>query len=124
MLKIRALKTASRLRFSSQNENEDRQKEIAMEAKIEKRRTLAAEKAMGESVRLQKALNVWFGLVLKKSFLMWKSYIGWRRGGKALHIQNVVAWRRQRDLKNTLKALRGLCVRARLQRKLESSDAG
>lgn len=102
--------------FCSQNENEDRQKEIALEAKIEKRRNLAIEKAMAEAERLQKVLNAWFGRTLQKMFKIWKSYLRWRRGGKAQHISNINAWRRLRDMKNALKAMRTFCIESRLQR--------
>ena len=109
--------------FCSQNENEDRQKEIALEAKIEKRRNLAIEKAMAEAERLQKVLNAWFGRTLQKVFKIWKSYLGWRRGGKAQHIANINTWRRLRDMKNALKAMRTFCIEARLQRSSAPSDA-
>ncbi len=102
----------------SQNENEDRQKEIALEAKIEKRRNLAAEKAMVEAERLQKVLDSWFGREKKKCFGIWKSYVGWRHGGQAAHMANVSTWRNQRDMKNAFKALRHICVTLRLQRHL------
>jgi hypothetical protein len=97
--------------------------EINIEAKIERRRNLTAERAMVESERLQKVLNAWFGRVLTKSFAIWKSYIGWRRGGKATHMANIGAWRRQRDVKNVFKLLRSYCVKSRLQRRLESMEA-
>jgi hypothetical protein len=71
---------------------------------------------------LQKVLNAWFGRALKKTFLIWKSYLGWRRGGKAMHIANINAWRRQRDLKNALKALRQICLQCRLRRKLGAEE--
>lgn len=102
----------------SQNENEDRQKEIALEAKIEKRRNLAAEHAMVEAKRLQKVLDLWFGREKKKCFGIWKSYVGWRHGGQAAHMANVSTWRNQRDMKNAFKALRHICVTLRLQRHL------
>lgn len=108
--------------FCSQNENEDRQREKALEARIEKVRNLAADKAMVEAERLQKVLNYWFGRVLKKSLLIWKNYLGWRRGGKAMHIENVRRWRRLRDMKNTFRELRNVGVKLRLQRKLGSLD--
>ncbi len=93
-----------------------------MEAKIEKRRNLAAEKAMAEAERLEKVLNAWFGREMKKCFFIWKSYVGWRRGGKAAHIANVTTWRQQRDMKNAFKALRQMCVTFRLQRKLNQLE--
>lgn len=105
--------------FCSQNENEDRLKEIEFDAKIERRRQITAERAMAESDRLQKVLNTWFGRVITKTFAIWRNYLRWRRGGKSMHIANIGIWRRQRDLKNAFKALRHLCARSRLQRKLE-----
>jgi hypothetical protein len=94
-----------------------------LEAKIERRRNMTAERAMVEAERLQKVLNAWFGRVLAKSFAIWKSYIGWRRGGKATHMANIGVWRRQRDAKNVFKVLRSYCVKTRLQKKLESLEA-
>ncbi len=95
---------------------------MALEARIEKVRNLAADKAMVEVERLKKVSKYWFGTVLKKSFLIWKNYLGWRRGGKSLHIANVRLWRRQRDMKNAFRELRNVGVKLRLQRKLGSLD--
>ncbi len=78
---------------------------------------------MVEAERLQKVLNAWFGRALKKTFLIWKNYVGWRRGGKAMHIANINDWRRLRDLKNALKALRHICIACRLQRKLGAVES-
>ncbi len=81
---------------------------------------MTAERAMVESERLQKVLNAWFGRVMSKTFANWRNYLRWRHGGKAAHIANIGLWRRQRDMKNTFKALRNICVVSRLQHKLEA----
>jgi hypothetical protein len=77
---------------------------------------------MVESERLQKVLDSWFGRVVTKSFAVWRNYLRWRQGGKAAHIENISQWRRHRDMKNAFKALKNICVKSRLQRKLEAEE--
>ncbi len=81
---------------------------------------MAIEKAMVEAERLEKVLNAWFGRALKKTFMIWRNHLGWKRGGKAQHIANINAWRQQRDLKNAMKAWRKISVGMLMERRRAS----